>query len=315
MCSRAVCLLLVALCLLANGGRAYEGSGHTVGYGELQEEWRGEVIHLSWSPRAFLLKGFLSDEECDHLIAQAQPSMQKSSVVDNETGKSVDSQIRTSTGTFLRTQADDIVSRIEKRVAQVTMIPQEHQEAMQILHYEYGQKYEPHNDYFHDPVNSAPSTGGQRVATVLMYLTTPTEGGETVLPNADTKSTGPEWSECAQKGLAVKAKRGDALLFYSLKPDGTEDPASLHGSCPVLGGEKWSATKWIHVSPFQPRVTTRSISSTNDGCEDTQDKEQCLSWAFFGECEKNPGYMLTNCRKSCKQCGKDKGARVITQST
>lgn len=33
-----------------------------------QEEWRGEVVHLSWSPRAFLLKGFLSDEECDHLI-------------------------------------------------------------------------------------------------------------------------------------------------------------------------------------------------------------------------------------------------------
>ena len=33
-----------------------------------QEEWRGEVVHLSWSPRAFLLKGLLSDEECDHLI-------------------------------------------------------------------------------------------------------------------------------------------------------------------------------------------------------------------------------------------------------
>ena len=25
-------------------------------------------MHLSWSPRAFLLKGLLSDEECDHLI-------------------------------------------------------------------------------------------------------------------------------------------------------------------------------------------------------------------------------------------------------
>ena len=45
--------------------------------------------------------------------------------------------------------------------------------------------------------------------------------------------------------------RGDALLFYSLKPDGSEDSASLHGSCPVTEGEKWSATKWIHVSPFQ----------------------------------------------------------------
>ena len=35
----------------------------------MQEEWRGEVVHLSWSPRSFLLKGFLSDEEADHLIA------------------------------------------------------------------------------------------------------------------------------------------------------------------------------------------------------------------------------------------------------
>lgn len=34
----------------------------------MQEEWRGEVVHLSWSPRAFLLKGFLTDKECDHLI-------------------------------------------------------------------------------------------------------------------------------------------------------------------------------------------------------------------------------------------------------
>jgi len=57
-------------------------------------------------------------------------------------------------------------------LAQITHIfwTAENQEAMQILHYEHGQKYEPHNDYFHDSVNSAPATGGQRVATVLMYL-------------------------------------------------------------------------------------------------------------------------------------------------
>ena len=29
---------------------------------------------------------------------------------------------------------------------------------------------------------------------------------------------------------------GDALLFYSLRPDGTEDPKSMHGSCPTLKG-------------------------------------------------------------------------------
>ncbi len=41
---------------------------------------------------------------------------------------------------------------------------------MQLLKYENGQKYEPHFDYFHDSVNAAESKGGQRVATVLMYL-------------------------------------------------------------------------------------------------------------------------------------------------
>ena len=42
------------------------------------------------------------------------------------------------------------------------------------------------------------------------------EGGETVFPNAadQDKVTGPEWSDCAKRGLAVKAKKGDALLFF-----------------------------------------------------------------------------------------------------
>ena len=35
-----------------------------------QELWRGEVKQLSWSPRAFLLKGFLSEQECDYLIGK-----------------------------------------------------------------------------------------------------------------------------------------------------------------------------------------------------------------------------------------------------
>jgi len=226
------------------------GTGHTIGFGEVDEEWRGEIIHLSWSPRSFLLKAFLSDEECDHLIKLASPHLQKSTVVDSNTGKSIPSNVRTSTGTFPMKGQDKIIKNIERRVAQVTMIPEENQEAMQLLRYENGQKYEPHNDYFHDKVNARPETGGQRVATILMYLTTVEEGGETVFPKADKKVQGKEWSACAKKGLAVKSFKGDAVLFYSLKPDGEPDPASLHGSCPTTKGVKWSATKWIHVGVF-----------------------------------------------------------------
>ena len=40
------------------------------------------------------------------------------------------------------------------------------------------------------------------------------EGGETVFPLAANRVSGPQWSECARGGAAVKARRGDALLFY-----------------------------------------------------------------------------------------------------
>lgn len=40
----------------------------------------------------------------------------------------------------------------------------------------------------------------------------------------------------------------------SLRPNGELDESSLHGSCPVTKGEKWSATKWIHVGAFGGNV-------------------------------------------------------------
>ncbi|CAN6554802.1 unnamed protein product [Malus baccata var. baccata] len=37
-------------------------------------------------------------------------------------------------------------------------------------------------------------------------------------------------------GLKIMPKQGDGLLFYSMFPNGTIDPTSLHGSCPVSKG-------------------------------------------------------------------------------
>lgn len=270
----------------------------SVGYGELEEEWRGEVEQLSWKPRAFLVKGFLSEEEANHIINMATPKMEVSSVVDSRTGQSKKSNVRTSTGAFFGRGYDDVVKRIEKRIAQVTMIPVDHQEGLQVLRYVDGQKYEPHYDYFHDAINSKIENGGQRIVTMLMYLSTPEDGGETVFPDAERKVSGAGYSECALKGLANKPKKGDALMFYSLTPDGQKDPTSLHGSCPTLKGEKWSATKWIHVAPFGGQPPPKPVDP--NGCEDTH--PQCAEWAFFGECDKNPGFMLSGCKKACKVC-------------
>lgn len=56
-------------------------------------------------------------------------------------------------------------------------------------------------------------------------------------------------SPCAKKGVAVKPREGSALLFYGITLDGNTDPTSLHASCPVIRGEKWTATKWMRGAP------------------------------------------------------------------
>jgi prolyl 4-hydroxylase len=258
------------------------------------------VTHLSWQPRAFIYKGFMSDEECDHLINLAKGNLEKSMVADNDSGESLESEVRTSSGMFLSKRQDEVVARIEDRLAAWTFLPPENGESIQILHYEHGQKYEPHYDYFHDKVNL--QLGGHRIATVLMYLSDVEMGGETVFPESEGKVLQPKddtWSDCAKGGYAVKPRKGDALLFFSLHLNATTDPNSLHGSCPVIKGEKWSATKWIHVKSFE-----RSVK--RNFCDD--ESANCAMWAKAGECGKNPVYMVGtgsapgSCQKSCNAC-------------
>ncbi|MCL7024066.1 hypothetical protein MKW94_019574 [Papaver nudicaule] len=210
---------------------------------------------------------------------------------------------RLATCYILQSICDEVIKNIETRIAAWTFLPEENGEAMQILHYENGQKYEPHYDYFHDKVNQ--EYGGQRIATVLMYLSNVEKGGETVFPDSEGKASqvkDESWSDCAKKGYAVKTRKGDALLFFGLNLDTSADPTSLHGSCPVIEGEKWSATKWIHVRDFDKRTTR----NTDAGC--TDEDQHCEQWAAVGECEKNPVYMVGTkdaagyCRKSCNVC-------------
>ncbi|KAF3330219.1 prolyl 4-hydroxylase subunit alpha-1-like protein [Carex littledalei] len=209
------------------------------------------IVTVSWKPRIFLYKGFLSNEECDHIIKLSKSKLGKSMVVDNESGNSVMSEVRTSSGMFLDKRQDEVIARIEERIATWTLLPEENAENIQVLRYDLTEKYDAHFDYFSDKHNQA--RGGHRYATVLMYLSDVEMGGETVFPDAEGWESQPKdntFSDCAKGGLAVKPVKGDAVLFYSLHPNGVPDPKSLHASCPVLKGEKWSAPKWIRVRSF-----------------------------------------------------------------
>ncbi|KAL8491359.1 hypothetical protein ACS0TY_023115 [Phlomoides rotata] len=169
---------------------------------------------VSWSPRIIVFHNFLSPEECDYLRALAKPRLEYSTVVDTRTGKGIKSKARTSSGMFLSTEERNypMIQAIEKRISVYSQVPVENGERIQVLRYEKEQLYRPHHDYFSDTFNL--KFGGQRVATMLMYLSDNVEGGETYFPKAGTGEC-----SCGGKtvtGLCVKPLKGDAVLFWSM---------------------------------------------------------------------------------------------------
>ena len=203
-----------------------------------QQTVDGHTLRVTIStdkPIVRVLENMLTADECENLIAEAKPRLQRSQTVDVE-GRHQTDERRTSQGMFFRIGETPLVQRIEQRIGDLLAIPVSHGEGLQILHYRPGQEYEPHFDWF-DPTqpgfSAVTARGGQRIASVVMYLNTPEEGGGTGFPNI---------------GLTVTAMRGSAVYFaYE-----TGDQASLHTGLPVIKGEKWIATKWLRERPYQP---------------------------------------------------------------
>jgi prolyl 4-hydroxylase len=285
------------------------------GGGDEDDVERSKVVEtLSWSPRVFLLKNFLSDEECEHLIELGEKKLERSTVVNSDESGAV-STARTSFGTFVTRRLTETLQRVEDRVAKYSGIPWEHQEQLQLLRYRDGQEYVAH----HDGIIS--ENGGKRIATVLMFLREPTSGGETSFPQGtplpETKAAflanKDKLSECGWNdgnGFSVIPKKGEAVLFFSFHINGTNDPFANHASCPTLGGTKYTATKWIHENPFETG-TAKTPTCTDE-------TELCPVWAQGHECERNPVFMMGEesvgaCSKSC--CARDRSKLTDIQKS
>ena len=196
-----------------------------------------EVLVSMALPRLVVFANLLSGEECDALVEAAATRLARSLTVATDTGGEEVNADRTSSGMFFARSENPLVERIEARIARLLNWPLDHGEGLQVLHYPPGAEYKPHYDYF-DPAEPGTATllrrGGQRVATLLLYLNTPQAGGGTVFPEAH---------------MEVTAQRGNAVFFSYERPH--SDTRSLHGGAPVLAGEKWIATKWLRERKFQ----------------------------------------------------------------
>ena len=198
-------------------------------------------VHMLFAlnaPRVVLFDDLLSHDEFDELVRQASVKLERSTVVNAQTGDYDVHPDRTSSGTHFQRGETDLVRRIERRISELVGSPVEHGEPIQVLHYTPGAEYKPHFDYFdpaHEGNDKMLAMGGQRMATLIMYLNDVPAGGSTVFPDL---------------GLDVLPRKGNALYFAYATEDGQLDRRSLHGGSPVSAGEKWIATKWMRQRPY-----------------------------------------------------------------
>lgn len=192
---------------------------------------RIQVLANLLYPRVILFGGLLSATECDALIRAARPRLQRSTVVHAVTGEDQTHEARTSEGASFRRGETALCRALESRIARLLDWPIENGEGLQVLRYAVGAEYKPHFDYF-DPADAGNAAqlarGGQRVATLVMYLNTPESGGATTFPEAR---------------FEAGAIQGNAVFFSYDRPHPMT--GTLHGGAPVHAGEKWIATKWL----------------------------------------------------------------------
>ncbi|HEY0855517.1 MAG TPA: 2OG-Fe(II) oxygenase [Albitalea sp.] len=196
-----------------------------------------QVIASMKSPRVVVLGGLLSPDECDEMVEFARQRLARSETVKLDTGASEVNDARTSEGMFFSRGENSVCRRIEQRIATLLQWPVENGEGLQVLRYRPGAEYKPHYDYF-DPAQPGTPTilkrGGQRVASLVMYLNTPQRGGATIFPDVN---------------LDVGPVKGNAVFFSYDRPHPMT--RSLHGGAPVIEGEKWVATKWLREGRFE----------------------------------------------------------------
>ena len=212
---------------LIGDGNVIDIDGHAV-----------RVVARLGEPEIVVFENLLSAAECDRLIELSKPKLKPSTIVENQTGVEKVISERTSEGMFFQRNENTLVAKIEKRLAKLMNTPIVNGEGIQILHYVRGAEYRPHYDFF-APENPGSAVhmqqGGQRVATLIMYLNEVEAGGATIFPEID---------------FSVAPRKGGAVFFAYCDNAGQLDRLTLHGGAPVERGEKWIATKWVRQREY-----------------------------------------------------------------
>lgn len=167
-----------------------------------------------------IIKTVLTNDECDHIKQVASKKLHASTV---SKSRNIDETIRKSETAWIKASEDPVVDKLIRKCVSMTDRPLSNCEDLQVLKYEPGGFYKPHQDAFPDDKN-------KRMYTFIIALNDEYEGGETVFPNINK---------------SYLLEKGDALFFNTLNNYECMTKKALHGGASVTSGEKWVCNLWI----------------------------------------------------------------------
>lgn len=179
-------------------------------------------------PEVLVVPNFLSDEDMEHMLELAENLWAPSGVqVGNKMQKQV-TKARTSDSCIFQPGHTDLVASIEQRVANLAGLSLDYLEQLALVRYKPGQYFTTHHD------------GEHRTKTVFIYLNDLEEdaGGETVFPNL---------------GVQFTPRRGAAVMWNNIYPDGKEDSRLIHAGTAPLKGTKYGVNCFFSVKPLKVR--------------------------------------------------------------
>lgn len=186
-------------------------------------------------PRVLVIHDIVTDQEVDKVVTQSSGRLRRATARNARTGQFEAADYRISKSTWLGPSTSRTVRSIFDRVSDITNLDMEFSEDLQVNNYGIGGMYDPHYDFSRDHEAAFKSAYGEfrgnRIATMLFYLSDVESGGATVFPTV---------------GAAVQPVKGSAVFWYNLLPSGEGDLLTRHAGCPVLVGSKWVANFWIH---------------------------------------------------------------------
>ena len=233
----------------------FDDNGHSIheerSNSGTSSRWTLKMLHQD--PPVFCVDNFFSDSDVDTYVSMIESNEGSSSAENKDAvqmssptfSSSLSLSRRTSTTWFCKYKS--VATLLAKAQRLLNLDDLKQIEEPQLVRYLTGQEFSWHYDEI--PPNQL-SNGGQRLATLLVYLNDVDAGGGTIFRDLKSPISKSSKRNDDHNQLTVRPKRGRALVFFpAYKKDGTPDQRTLHKG-EVAQDKKMIAQLWIHEREY-----------------------------------------------------------------